>query len=258
MVLHHNLNIILFIAADDTNVRTHEDLIQLLLDAATEVKTTECTHEGPESQQAQPAQEPVPEMQVVSDSTHLELLTGPSTCTGKIRQYCDKLVKFLDTLVSVAKRGYTLEQMGETSAENLAFAKEILFAAGDVEERLEYLHMYGQKIMEEYQQNNTESTQEQQQQKQQPSALSSKKKVVRKKRHFHPEAKKEILKPYFGPKIVIDDVHNIMAKPIDDSTRPQYKNPKNSRLKWSILIAVVWTLKVIKKKVNQRKKERLL
>ena len=69
MVLHHNFNILLLIAADDTNVRTHEDLIQLLLDAATKVKST----------QAEPAQEPVPEMHVVSDPSHLSLLTSPGT-----------------------------------------------------------------------------------------------------------------------------------------------------------------------------------
>ena len=75
-------------------------------------------------------------------------------------QYHDKLVKVLDTLVTVAKSSCTLEQKGGSSAENLAFAKEILFAVEDVEERLEYLHLYGQKIIEEYQMN----TQEQQQQ----------------------------------------------------------------------------------------------
>ena len=39
---------------------------------------------------------------------------------------------------------------------------------------------------------------------------------------------------------------------------PNTKTPKCSRLKWSILIAVLQTLKVIKNKVNQRKQERQL
>ena len=128
-------------------------------------------------------------MQVVSNPSHLSLLTSPGTQTGKIRQYRDKLVKFLDSLVAVAKSIYTLEQKGETSAENLAFSKEILFTAEDAEERLEYLHMYGQKITEEYQWNTTQTTQEQQ--KEQPAASSSKRKVIRKKRHFHPETTKK-------------------------------------------------------------------
>ena len=55
MVSHDDFNIILFIKADDTDVRTHEDLIHLLLDAATKVKSAERTHEGHESQEAEPA-----------------------------------------------------------------------------------------------------------------------------------------------------------------------------------------------------------
>ena len=102
MVLHHDFNIILFIAADDTNVKTHEVLIQLLLDAATEVKATAHTHEAPQRQQAEPAQECVPETRGLLELTDLEILTGPGTCTGKIRQF----VKFLDTLVTVAKSSY--------------------------------------------------------------------------------------------------------------------------------------------------------
>ena len=157
--------------ADDSNVRTHEDLIQLLLDAATEV----------DCQQADPSQEHAPKTEGSSNITHLQILTGPGTCTGKIGQYRDALVKFLDTLVTVAKSSHTLEQKGENSAENLAFAKEILFAVEDVEERLEYLHLYGRKIIEEYQRN----TQEQQQEEQQSSAsgAKNKEKVARKKRH---------------------------------------------------------------------------
>ena len=67
--------------------------------------------------------------------------------------YRNKLVKFLDTLVTVAKSSYTLEQKGETSTKNLTFTKEILFAVEDVEERLEYLHLYSRKITEQYQRN---------------------------------------------------------------------------------------------------------
>ena len=52
--------------------------------------------------------------------------------------------------------------------------KRSFFTAEDAEERLEYLHMYGQKIIEVYKKNTTESTQ--QQQKQQSSASSSKNK----------------------------------------------------------------------------------
>ena len=81
----------------------------------------------------------------------MEVLTGHGTRTGKIKQYCDKVVKLLDNLVTVAKSSYTLKQQGRSSAENLAFAKEILFTAEDIEERLEYLHMFGSKIIDEYQ-----------------------------------------------------------------------------------------------------------
>ena len=70
------------------------------MDAATEV----------DSQQVGPSQEHVLEKQGSSSPTHLQILTGPGTCTGKIGQYHDKLVKFLDTLVTVAKSSYTLEQ----------------------------------------------------------------------------------------------------------------------------------------------------
>ena len=141
--------------------------------------------------------------------------------------YQNKLVKFLDTLVTVAKSSYTLEQKGETSAKNLAFAKEILFAVEDVEERLEYLHLYGRKIIEEYQRN-TQEQEQQTLQKQQSSASGDKNKakVVRKKRHFHPEMKQEILKPYSGPDIIINDDHSIVAKPMNESTRLRYKQPK--------------------------------
>ena len=186
----------------------------MLLDVATEV----------DSQQAGPLQEHVPEKQASSNPTHLQILTGPGIHTGKIVHYQNKLVKFLDTLVTVAKSSYTLEQKGETSAKNLAFAKEILFAVEDVEERLEYLHLYGRKIIEEYQRN-TQEQEQQTPQKQQSSASGAKNKakVVRKKRHFHPEMKQEILKPYSGPDIVIDDDHTIVAKPMNESTRPQYK-----------------------------------
>ena len=118
------------------------------------------------------------------------------------------------------------------------------------------MHTYGQKIIEEYQRNNTESTQEQQ--KQQPSASSSKKKVVRKKRHFHPETKREILKPYFGPEIVIDHEHSIVAKPMDDSTRPQYKNPKMFQIKEEYPDCSSSDSESDKEQDKSKKKERLL
>ena len=128
-----------------------------------------------------------------TEPSQLEVLTGHGTRTGKIKQYRDKVVKFLDNLVTVVKSSYTLEQQGRSSAENLAFTKEILFTAEDIEENLEYLHMFGSKIIDEYQKNTTERTpQEEQQQEQQPSGSASKKKVVRRKRHFHPETKADI------------------------------------------------------------------
>ena len=108
----------------------------MLLDAATKVDT----------KQAGPSQQHVSERQESAEPSQLEVLTGHGTCTGKIKQYWDKVVKFLDNLVTVAKSSYTLGQQGRSSAENLAFAKEILFAAEDIEERLEYLHMFGSKI----------------------------------------------------------------------------------------------------------------
>ena len=163
---------ILLITEDDTNVRTHEYLIQLLLNAATDI----------DSQQAGPSQQHVPEKQASLHPSHLQILTGPGTHTGKIVHYHDKLVKYLDTLVTVAKSSYTLEHKGESSAENLAFAKEILFAAKDVEERLEYLHLYGRKIIAEYQRNTQEQDQQTpQEQESAASGAKKKAKVVRKK-----------------------------------------------------------------------------
>ena len=104
----------------------------------------------------------------------------------KIEQYWDKVVTFLDNLVTVAKSSCTLEQQGRSSAENLAFAKEILFAAEDIEECLEYLHMFGSRIIEEYQKNTTERTpHEEQQQEQQPSRSASKKKFSPKNKSRH-------------------------------------------------------------------------
>ena len=103
----------------------------------------------------------------------MEVLTGHGTHTGKIKQYRDKVVKFLDYLVTVAKSSYTLEQQGRSSAENLAFMKEILFTAEDIEECLEYLHMFGSKMIDGYQKNATERTpEEEQQQEQQQEAFS--------------------------------------------------------------------------------------
>ena len=152
---------------DDTNVKTHEDLIQMLLDAATKVDT----------KQAGPSQQNVSEMHKSTEPSQLEVLTSHGTRTGKIKKYRDKVVKFLDNLVTVAKSSYTLKQKGRSSAENLAFVKEILFAAEDIEEHLEYLHMFGSKIINEYQKNTTERTpEEEQKHEQQPSGLASKKK----------------------------------------------------------------------------------
>ena len=113
----------------------------MLLDAATEVDT----------KQAGPSQQHVSETQESAEPSQLEVFTGHGTRTGKIKQYHDKVVKFLDNLVTVAKSSYTLEQQGRSSAENLAFTKEILFTAEDIEEHLEYLHMFGSKIIDEYQ-----------------------------------------------------------------------------------------------------------
>ena len=126
----------------------------MLLDVATEVDT----------KQAGPSQQHVSEMQESAEPSQLEVLTGHGTRTGKIKQYRDKMVKFLDNLVTVAKRSYTFEQQGRSSAENLAFVKEILFAAEDIEECLEYLCMFGSKIIDEYQKNTTERTPEEEQQ----------------------------------------------------------------------------------------------
>ena len=137
----------------------------MLLDAATKVDT----------KQAGQSQQNVGEMQESTEPCQLEVLTGHGTCTGKIKQYWDKVVKFLDNLVTVAKSSYTLKQQGRSSAENLAFAKEILFAA-DIEERLEYLCMFGSRIIDEYQKNATERTpHKEQQQEQQPSGSALKK-----------------------------------------------------------------------------------
>ena len=52
------------------------------------------------------------------------------------------------------------------------------------------------------------------------------KKVVRCKRHFHPETKRDVLKPYYAPEIVIDEQHSIIANPNDESTRPRFRNEK--------------------------------
>ena len=165
----------------------------MLLDAATKVDT----------KQVGPSQQNVGETQESTEPSQLEVLTGHGTRTGKIKQYRDKVVKFLDNIVTVAKSSYTLKQQGRNTAENLAFAKEILFAAEDIEECLEYLCMFGSKIIDEYQKNTTERTpQEEQQQEQQPSGLASKKNIVRHKRHFHPETTADILQPYYGPEIV--------------------------------------------------------
>ena len=138
----------------------------MLLAAAAEVDT----------EQAGPSQHNVSETQESAEPSHLEILTGPGTCTGKIRQYPDKVVKFLDNIVTVTKSSYTLEQQGRSSAENLAFVKEILFTAEDIEEHLGYLPMFGSKIIDEYQKNTTDKTPEdEQQQEHQPSGLASKK-----------------------------------------------------------------------------------
>ena len=141
----------------------------MLLDAAT----------GVDTKLAGPSQQNVSEMQESTEPSQLEVLTDHGTRTGKIKQYRDKVVKFLDNLVTVAKSSYILEQQGRSSAENLAFAKEILFAAEDIEEHLEYLHMFGSRIIDEYPKNTTERTpHEEQQQEQQPSGLPSKKKYL--------------------------------------------------------------------------------
>ena len=57
------------------------------------------------------------------------------------------------------------------------------------------------------------------------------KKAVRCKRHFHPKTKTDILQPYYGPEIVIDQQHSIIAKPSDESTRPKFKNEKLFHIK---------------------------
>ena len=71
----------------------------MLLDASTEVDT----------KQAGPSQQHISEMQESAEPSQLEVLTGHGTRTAKIKQYRDKVVKFLDNLATVAESSYTLE-----------------------------------------------------------------------------------------------------------------------------------------------------
>ena len=123
------------------------------------------------------------------------LLTGQGSRVAAIRKYKTKLVSLMDQLVNVAKNSYMLEVKGKMSDENILFAHDIIEAAKEINERADYLDLYGRKILK--------------------AREDELKRVDDYEKHYHDKAKKP-LKPYVGKEIVIDEDISIIPHQLSE------------------------------------------
>ena len=123
------------------------------------------------------------------------LITGQGSRMAAIRKYKTKLVNLMDQLVSVAKNLYMLEVKGKMSDENILFAHDIIEAAKEINERAEYLDLYGRKILK--------------------AREDELKRVDDYDKHFHEKAK-EPLKPSVGKEIMIDEDISIIPHQLSE------------------------------------------